>query len=96
MLFLAFALFLALVQTSVAWTSKSATAPTATSTVALDKAAKAAGKLYFGTATDNPELDDTAYVTILNNTAMFGQLTPGNSLKWVRLFFQLSSFGLGS
>jgi len=48
----------------------------ATSTVALNKAAKAAGKLYFGTATDNPKLDDTTYITILNNTAMFGQLTP--------------------
>jgi len=55
--------------------------------VALDIAAKAAGKLYFGTATDNPELGDTAYTTILNNTAMFGQLTPGNSMKWVRLLF---------
>ncbi|KAH7911462.1 glycoside hydrolase family 10 protein [Hygrophoropsis aurantiaca] len=57
-------------------------APEATSTVALNVAAKAAGKLYFGTATDNPELTNTAYVTILNNTAMFGQLTPGNSMKW--------------
>lgn len=83
MLPLAFASLLALVQTSVAQTSRSAS----TATVALDTAAKTAGKLYFGTATDNPELTDTAYVTILNNTAMFGQLTPGNSMKWVRLRF---------
>ncbi|KAK7032264.1 hypothetical protein VNI00_013223 [Paramarasmius palmivorus] len=44
--------------------------------------AKAAGKLYFGSATDNPELTDTAYVDILSDTALFGQITPGNSLKW--------------
>lgn len=80
---LAFASLLALVQTSVAQTSKSA----ASTEMALNIAAKTAGKLYFGTATDNPELNDTAYFTLLNNTAMFGQLTPGNSLKWVRLHF---------
>ncbi|KAF8554599.1 glycoside hydrolase family 10 protein [Imleria badia] len=50
--------------------------------MALNIAAKAARKLYFGSATDNPELTDVAYVSILNNTAMFGQLTPGNSMKW--------------
>ncbi|KAG8213287.1 glycoside hydrolase family 10 protein [Butyriboletus roseoflavus] len=81
MLPLAFTSLLALVQTSVAQMNASA-APTATSTVALNMAAKAAGKLYFGSATDNPELTDTAYVTILNNTRMFGQLTPENSMKW--------------
>ncbi|KAJ5272925.1 hypothetical protein N7478_008050 [Penicillium angulare] len=48
----------------------------------LDTAAVALGKLYFGTATDNPELTDTAYVTQLNNTDDFGQITPGNSQKW--------------
>ena len=47
----------------------------------LDTAAVAAGKVYFGTATDNPELTDTAYVTQLNNTNDFGQITPGNSQK---------------
>lgn len=49
----------------------------------LDTAAVAAGKLYFGTATDNPELTDTAYVKQLNNTDDFGQITPGNSQKVV-------------
>ncbi|KAJ5087278.1 hypothetical protein N7456_010894 [Penicillium angulare] len=48
----------------------------------LDTSAVALGKLYFGTATDNPELTDTAYVTQLNNTDDFGQITPGNSQKW--------------
>ena len=47
----------------------------------LDTAAVAIGKLYFGTATDNPELTDTAYVSQLKNTADFGQITPGNSQK---------------
>lgn len=52
-------------------------------TSGLDTAAVAAGKLYFGTATDNPELTDTAYVKQLNNTDDFGQITPGNSQKVV-------------
>ncbi|KAF8589251.1 glycoside hydrolase family 10 protein [Ramaria rubella] len=48
----------------------------------LNKVAQAAGKLYFGTATDNPELTNIPYVTILNDTNEFGQHTPTNSLKW--------------
>ncbi|TFK36629.1 endo-1,4-beta xylanase [Crucibulum laeve] len=41
-----------------------------------------AGKKYFGTATDNPELTNTAYVSQLGNKTDFGQLTPTNSMKW--------------
>ncbi|KAF2440986.1 carbohydrate-binding module family 1 protein [Karstenula rhodostoma CBS 690.94] len=48
----------------------------------LNTRAVAAGKLYFGSATDNPELTDSAYVAGLSNTADFGQITPGNSMKW--------------
>ncbi|OCL10902.1 carbohydrate-binding module family 1 protein [Glonium stellatum] len=48
----------------------------------LDVRAKAVGKLYFGTATDNSELTNTAYVAQLGNTSDFGQITPGNSMKW--------------
>ncbi|KAJ7485762.1 endo-1,4-beta-xylanase C precursor [Mycena latifolia] len=49
----------------------------------LNAVAKAnAGKLYFGSATDNSELTDTAYVAILKNNAQFGQITPANSMKW--------------
>lgn len=51
----------------------------------LNTLAKAAGKLYFGSATDNSELSDTAYVAILKNNAEFGQITPANSMKWVCL-----------
>lgn len=48
----------------------------------LNSLAVAAGKKYFGTATDNNELSDTAYVAILKNNSMFGQITPANSMKW--------------
>ena len=49
----------------------------------LNKLAKAKGLKYFGTATDNPELSNTQYTAILDNTANFGQITPGNTQKWV-------------
>jgi endo-1,4-beta-xylanase len=45
----------------------------------LQQAAAASGR-YFGSATDNPELTDTAYTAILGSE--FGQITPGNSMKW--------------
>ncbi|KAJ0159725.1 Endo-1,4-beta-xylanase 1, partial [Colletotrichum tanaceti] len=48
----------------------------------LHELALAAGKKYFGTATDNSELADAAYVEMLKDGAMFGQLTPGNGQKW--------------
>ncbi|MCJ1443474.1 MAG: hypothetical protein MMC23_003972 [Stictis urceolatum] len=48
----------------------------------LNTAAKAKGLLYFGSATDNPELTDAAYLAQLNNTDDFGQITPGNAQKW--------------
>jgi len=44
--------------------------------------AKAAGKVYFGTETDTPELSNSAYQAILAQTSYFAQLTPGNSMKW--------------
>ncbi|KAL0931421.1 glycosyl hydrolase family 10 [Colletotrichum truncatum] len=48
----------------------------------LHELAVAAGKKYFGTATDNSELKDAAYVEILKDPKMFGQITPGNGQKW--------------
>ncbi|KAF5373878.1 hypothetical protein D9758_000635 [Tetrapyrgos nigripes] len=68
--------------TGGASTTPSSPAPTSTSTAKLNTVAKAAGKLYFGSATDNPELSDTAYVSILSDSTTFGQITPGNSMKW--------------
>lgn len=52
-------------------------------TAQLNTKAQASGKKYFGSATDNPELTDSAYVAILSEKSEFGQLTPGNSMKWV-------------
>ncbi|POS70224.1 glycosyl hydrolase family 10 [Diaporthe helianthi] len=48
----------------------------------LNQLAQAAGKLYFGSATDNSELSDSAYAAILSNKNEFGQITPGNTQKW--------------
>jgi hypothetical protein len=48
----------------------------------LNAAAKAAGKLYFGTAVDNGDLNDNTYKSILANTNDFGCITPANSMKW--------------
>ncbi|MDF6042177.1 endo-1,4-beta-xylanase [Streptomyces sp. JH14] len=45
----------------------------------LHDLAVAHGK-YFGSATDNPELPDAAYAATLGSE--FGQITPGNSMKW--------------
>lgn len=59
-----------------------AVSPAATGTE-LHALAKQKGKLYFGTATDNPELTDVPYTTILDDNKMFGQITAANSMKWV-------------
>ena len=48
-------------------------------------AAHRARKLYFGTATNNDELSDAAYFSILNDITMFGQLTPAKAMKWVSM-----------
>ncbi|EHY53758.1 hypothetical protein HRR83_003972 [Exophiala dermatitidis] len=51
----------------------------------LNDLAKAAGKLWFGSATDQPgsgEDENILYQTILNNTNIFGQITPANYMKF--------------
>ncbi|RDW62201.1 beta-xylanase-2 [Coleophoma cylindrospora] len=53
-----------------------------TANAKLNQLAKNAGKLYFGTATDNGELNNTQYVSILSDRREFGQLTPANGMKW--------------
>ncbi|KAF9886909.1 hypothetical protein FE257_011032 [Aspergillus nanangensis] len=58
-----------------------ATAPLA-SAAGLHQAAVAKGLKYFGSATDNGELSDAPYLAQLGNTNDFGQITPGNSMKW--------------
>ena len=64
----------------------SAAVSTAATGSELHTIAVSKGKLYFGTATDNPELTDTAYTAILDDNKMFGQITAGNSMKWVGPF----------
>lgn len=47
----------------------------------LHALAQKAGKMYFGTATDNGELDNKNYTAILDDNKQFGQLTPSNGQK---------------
>lgn len=47
----------------------------------LNDAAKAAGKLYFGTATDPVSFGDAAYMRVLNNTGDFGGISVENAMK---------------
>jgi hypothetical protein len=49
----------------------------------LNDLAQADGKLWFGTAADIPgvEQQDVGYMTILNDTRIFGQVTPANYMK---------------
>jgi len=54
----------------------------------LNELAKKAGKMYFGTATDNGELSNKEYVKILTDTKEFGQLTPSNGQKVIIPSFQ--------
>jgi endo-1,4-beta-xylanase len=42
----------------------------------------AAGKLYFGTAIETNNFNDSAYLTIANNRNEFGMYVPENSQKW--------------
>jgi endo-1,4-beta-xylanase len=46
----------------------------------LDKAMKCAGKLYFGTATDQNTLSNPKVEAIVKKE--FGAVTPENSMKW--------------
>jgi len=47
-------------------------------------AATAKGKLWFGSEIDtsSAEVSNAAYMKIWNSSAVFGQTTPGNSMKW--------------
>ncbi|KAJ2897585.1 hypothetical protein MKZ38_004539 [Zalerion maritima] len=64
------------------YTTAASLALAASATANLNELAVQAGLSYFGSATDNSELDDTAYVAILSDSTEFGQITPGNGQKW--------------
>ncbi|KAH8149693.1 uncharacterized protein LAJ45_06324 [Morchella importuna] len=68
--------------TTAVASSTTSTAASASSSPGLNTLAVAKGKTYFGSATDNGELSDAAYTTILKNSKEFGVITPGNSMKW--------------
>ncbi|KAK4187688.1 endo-1,4-beta-xylanase D [Podospora australis] len=48
----------------------------------LDKLAKAAGLQYFGTAIDNPSLNNQNYMRVARDISEFGSITPANGQKW--------------
>ncbi|KAK8122749.1 glycosyl hydrolase family 10 [Apiospora sp. TS-2023a] len=48
----------------------------------LNQLAKAAGKLYFGTAIHGEDLNDSSQQKYLGDSNDFGQATPGNEMKW--------------
>ena len=57
----------------------SVVATTAHADTTLGQLAAAKGR-YLGSATDNPEMSDSAYTSILGSE--FGQITVGNTMKW--------------
>lgn len=60
----------------------SAAAQNETRSEGLHSLMVAAGKLYFGTAMDTKNFNDTAYQAISTNQNEFGMFTPENSQKW--------------
>ena len=62
----------------------------------LDKLAKAAGLKYFGTAVDNPALNNQAYMRIARDPEEFGSLTPANGQKWSNTQGSEGRFSYGS
>ncbi|KAG7285672.1 hypothetical protein NEMBOFW57_007965 [Staphylotrichum longicolle] len=62
----------------------------------LDKLAKAAGLKYFGTAVDNPSLNNQAYMRIARNSDEFGSITPANGQKWSSTESSQGRFSYGS
>jgi endo-1,4-beta-xylanase len=59
----------------------------------MNTAAKRAGKIYFGTAVDAGGLNNQQYLSILKNTADFGQITPANAQKVLsQVLFDLDPF----
>ncbi|KAK5657942.1 hypothetical protein OQA88_2494 [Cercophora sp. LCS_1] len=62
----------------------------------LNKLAKAAGLKYFGTAIDNPSLNNQQYMRIARDTDEFGSITPANGQKWSNTESSQGRFNYGS
>ena len=65
-----------------AWLLAGALAQNGNSTQGLHALAVRAGLLFFGTAIDTNNFNDTAYMRVANNRNEFGLLVPENSQKW--------------
>jgi endo-1,4-beta-xylanase len=65
-------------------------------TCQLDRLAKAAGLKYFGTAVDNPALNNQAYMKIARDAEEFGSITPANGQKWSNTQGSQGRFSYGS
>jgi endo-1,4-beta-xylanase len=65
-------------------------------TCQLDRLAKAAGLKYFGTAIDNPALNNQAYMKIARDRDEFGSITPANGQKWSNTEASQGRFSYGS
>ena len=65
-------------------------------TCQLNKWAKAAGLKYFGTAVDNPSLNNQAYMLIARDSDEFGSITPANGQKWSNTEGSQGRFSYGS
>ena len=87
---LPFGASLVILATLIPWVTPSpqpvipAAVPASTSTAKLNTLAQSIGKLYFGSAVDNNDLPNATYVSIFDDSTMFGQTTATNSMKWVR------------
>jgi len=62
----------------------------------LNKLAKAVGLKYFGTAVDNPSLNNQAYMRIARDSDEFGSITPANGQKWSNTESSQGRFSYGS
>ncbi|KAK3291593.1 glycoside hydrolase superfamily [Chaetomium fimeti] len=65
-------------------------------TCQLNKLAKEAGLEYFGTAIDNPSLNNQNYMRIARDSDEFGSITPANGQKWSNTQASQGRFSYGS
>ena len=64
------------------WLLATSSAQNSNATQGLHALAVRAGLLFFGTAIDTNNFNDTAYMRVANNRNEFGLLVPENSQKW--------------
>ena len=68
-----------------------ATSPAALAATGLDKAFKAKGRTFIGTASDQNRFSNAQGVTV--TTREFSSLTPENSMKWDAVRFEVVGMG---